>query len=1294
MNQISHHYPNGSQKLHPLLGQQLHSDPQIQFECQIGIDSPAFLKHHCVYDTAIVPATAYLEMAIAAGAAVFKVDNLVVEDVVIQRALILPENGVQTIQLIFTPEGTNAASFQIFSLTTGVASPSKEKRSGMLHASGKVLVLEPQPEISQRDLATLQTQELSVEAYYQDSQERGIDYGASFQVIEQLWRQEGEALGQIQLPEALLPEAGDYKVHPVLLDTCFQVLWAALPDSAKGKTYLPVGLERLKVHRSLDNRLWSQAKLRPITSSTQQILTADLSLLDESGALVIEIEGILIEEVSPEILLRSLQKKQQLAVTATFTAEPVEKSLAFWMQELDMPSQIEFAPYGQVFQELLNPTSLLASNQDGVNVVLVRLDDWEQPDKHLQLRVEPSEKETIIADQPSHILPNRLEVAHLNKYESEYLYQEIFLDLAYLRNGIVLKEDDYVVDIGANIGLFSLFIQQKCPNATIYAFEPSPHAFQRLETNTKLYCKNANVFQCGLAGENTEEIFTFYPNSSVFSGFFADTEEDEKAIRAVILNMLQQYNSSLKEEELENWADELIAGRLERETYKAQLRTLSSVIEECNIERIDLLKLDAEKSELPVLQGIKDHHWPIIKQMVVEVHDQEGSIISEVKRLLQEKGFELIINEENLLHGSGLYNIYATRPASYAKSSPENALSNTAKLEQNVKDLANALSTSAQRSATPHLVCICPPAPTAVADAERRSFYQQMEDFLITQLQNGNGTYLVKTAELTANYPVTDYYDSHGDEFGHVPYTPAFFTALGTAIARKIHTIKSAPYKVIALDCDNTLWKGVCGEDGPEGIEIDAPRQALQEFMVAQRQAGMLLSLCSKNQEEDVWKVFEHCSEMPLKRDQIVQSRINWQPKSENLQSLAEELNLGLDSFIFVDDNPIECAEVQTNCPGVLTLQLPSAAEQIPQFLNHIWAFDHLKLTKEDEKRAELYQQNLLRERSRKESLTFDDFLAGLELKVEIAPMAAPQLARVSQLTQRTNQFNLTTIRRSESEIKQLCDGNFECLVTQVSDRFGDYGLVGVLLFQAVDDALKVDSFMLSCRALGRGVEHQMLAKLGAIAKERGLSQIEVSYAPTQKNQPALNFLETVGADVKQPVGEGWLYQFPIDLAAELTYEPSVVETVASSPAKAKGKPSQVNRKQQSLVMNRIATELYEPGAILQVIESQQPAELLSTNAPTVLPRNETEQQLADLIAKVIDKAATQLDVELPFNKIGLESLDAIQLRSRVKTEFSVDVPMVKFMEGLSIAGLAELVDQQSGDQQPEVVSDEIEGEL
>ena len=254
----------------------------------------------------------------------------------------------------------------------------------------------------------------------------------------------------------------------------------------------------------------------------------------------------------------------------------------------------------------------------------------------------------------------------------------------------------------------------------------------------------------------------------------------------------------------------------------------------------------------------------------------------------------------------------------------------------------------------------------------------------------------------------------------------------------------SPPYKVIVVDCDNTLWKGVVGEAGIAGIVIAPAWRHLQQFMVELSRKGVLICLCSKNAESDVLDVFEQRQDMILKRDHLVSWRINWQPKSENIRSLAQELNLGLDSFIFLDDNPIECAEVRASCPEVLTLRLPIEGDVVG-FLDHVWAFDHVNVTAEDQQRTAMYQQD---SRAQPIPETGSDH-RGIPGRTEPSSPdfgAAGQSSGTALPSSRNGQTSLTSPPSVAPtvEIQRLSASGLECRVVEVSDRFGDYGLVGV----------------------------------------------------------------------------------------------------------------------------------------------------------------------------------------------------------------------------------------------------------
>lgn len=596
------------------------------------------------------------------------------------------------------------------------------------------------------------------------------------------------------------------------------------------------------------------------------------------------------------------------------------------------------------------------------------------------------------------------------------------------------------------------------------------------------------------------------------------------------------------------------------------------------------------------------------------------------------------------------------------------------KIERNVNDLTAALKSASERTTTPFLVCICPASDPALADADVAAFFRQMEEYLVSELEQINSLYLISSLELDTLYPVENGYDARSDELGHIPFTPIAFAAIGTIIARRIYALRNTPHKVVVLDCDQTLWKGVVGEDGVSGIEIDPARRRLQEFIVSQNDAGMLVCLCSKNNDEDVAQAFKQRSDMPLTWDRITSRRINWKPKSENIRELAEELNLGLDSFIFIDDDPVVCAEVRANSPGVLTVNLPQDASGILRIVDHVWAFDRLKITAEDKKRAGLYKQNTEREILRKQSVSFEDFLAGLSLDIRIFSMSAAQLARVSQLTHRTNQFNFTTLRRSESEIQSLCqtDG-LECMVVEVSDRFGDYGLVGVMMFRPKADSIDVDTFLLSCRTLGRGVEHRMLARIGELAEERGCAWVNVSYLPTKKNQPALDFLESIGGEFKQETESGYTYQFPTRFAAGLapklyaraTTDSSSRDSESNVPAHSVA----ADNRTKSQLFERIYSELYAPEQILEAVGSMKRRMLSEESRTFTAPTTKDEIDLVKIWEDVL--AISPIGTTDNFFDLGGTSVIAVRLFSDIEKVFGKSLSLAALFEAPTIAQLA-----------------------
>lgn len=357
----------------------------------------------------------------------------------------------------------------------------------------------------------------------------------------------------------------------------------------------------------------------------------------------------------------------------------------------------------------------------------------------------------------------------------------------------------------------------------------------------------------------------------------------------------------------------------------------------------------------------------------------------------------------------------------------------------------------------------------------------------------------------------------------HQPFDVSFWHEVGASLAAALVSLSRPGPKVLALDCDGTLWGGIVGEDGIGGIEIGQsfPGSAFREFqLVAQRiqREGVLLVIVSKNNHDDVIEVFENHDEMVLKPNDIAAWRVNWDPKPDNLRSLAEELNLGLDSFVFVDDSNHEISAVRTQIPEVISLQVPEDPEELPDLLAASGHFRFRRQSAEDRSRTTM----MLQEKERTlatQSLSKEEFQASLALQVEIFAVQDEHVGRVAQLTNKTNQFNLTTIRRTEADIAALLAADDRhVFAIRVSDRFGDYGLVGVAVLEDEGDEWAIETFLMSCRVLGRGVETALISHLVQVAANGGASTVVGRYESTPKNGQVASLYSSHGfAETTEP---------------------------------------------------------------------------------------------------------------------------------------------------------------------------------
>ena len=632
--------------------------------------------------------------------------------------------------------------------------------------------------------------------------------------------------------------------------------------------------------------------------------------------------------------------------------------------------------------------------------------------------------------------------------------------------------------------------------------------------------------------------------------------------------------------------------------------------------------------------------------------------------------FQQLIDPSSLFHGNerGINAVFLRVEGLFADSTAGDFTQGRA----NVADLKKALGRAADLR-SPVFLFLCAPSQSAFDDLDLRSEIEAAESEMASLADVVSNLYVFGYKDVVGRHRIEAYDNPVGNALADMPYTESYYAAVGVELVRRSDAAFRKPFKVLVLDCDNTLWDGVCGEDGTHGIAFPEYRLALHRFANRQREAGMVVCLCTKNNEADVWDVFDQRSEILLRREQLVSWRINWEPKSMNLRSLSEELQLGLDSFVFIDDDPAVCAEVEANCPEVCTLLLPGERERIPDFLDHVWLFDRLRVTDEDKDRSESYKREVARRSVQRDSADLEGFLESLQLVCRIGEIEPEQIPRVSQLSLRTNQFNSTTRRRTESDIQQLISDGRTILTVNVHDRFGDYGLVGVVVCNPTQESLYVDSFMLSCRALGRGVEHQILRQLGAIATEQNRECVEVEFIRSQKNAPFENFIKDIGAETADGGSEATRYRITSADALQARPRAKAVASVAASSVtnESSGQESDFNWKPYL----RIAYELLDESALVVKGESRVLDRALIAT-PLVDPRTDTERKVASIWREHL--RLEDVGVLDNFFEIGGDSLLAVSIFVDIEESFKKTLPLSVLIGSPTIESLASHIDGES----------------
>ena len=382
--------------------------------------------------------------------------------------------------------------------------------------------------------------------------------------------------------------------------------------------------------------------------------------------------------------------------------------------------------------------------------------------------------------------------------------------------------------------------------------------------------------------------------------------------------------------------------------------------------------------------------------------------------------------------------------------------------------------------------------------------------------RKNEGVYIIDMDLLQSRIGSIHLTDERFWHMARAPYSREGYLAIAKEYIKFIRALRGKKKKCLVLDCDNTLWGGIIGEDGLSGIKIGHtyPGSAYRDFQEAILELynrGVLLALCSRNNKNDVDEVFEKHPDMILRKEQFVAMKINWNEKASSIKEIAEELNIGLDSLVFVDDNEFEINMVTKMLPEVSTLLLPKEPSAYRRALEEWGFFDSIVFSEEDKKRSQMYKAEAKRREAKEhfKATDIEEYLKYLEMKIFIGEADSLSAPRISQLTQRTNQFNLTVKRYPETRIDELVskDKNDVFYIT-LSDRFGDSGIIGVIIISYEGQNAFIDTFLLSCRAIGRGIEEAMLKVCIDRARERGCENIFGIYVPSKRNHLVKKFYE------------------------------------------------------------------------------------------------------------------------------------------------------------------------------------------
>lgn len=417
------------------------------------------------------------------------------------------------------------------------------------------------------------------------------------------------------------------------------------------------------------------------------------------------------------------------------------------------------------------------------------------------------------------------------------------------------------------------------------------------------------------------------------------------------------------------------------------------------------------------------------------------------------------------------------------------------------------------------------------------------------------GVFVLDYESLVSRHGRCAWHDELKWRTARMPIAAQHISDLANEWLRFILPLSGNTCKVLVTDLDNTLWGGLAGEEGIEGVKIGkeypgSQYLGVQRALLDLHRRGILLAIASKNNEADALRILESHPDMLLRPEHFAAMRLNWNDKAQSAREIAEELNVGIDSLAFLDDNPAERERVRLAVPEIKVIELPGEAQGFERAIRESPLFDRLTVTSEDLDRNRQYREQRLRTQLAQNSVSLQEFYRELRQRVEIRAASELTFSRAAQLISKTNQFNLTTKRYTEQEIRELSSTSDHVVYTiQVKDRFGDNGVVGVVIVRMLDGECEIDTLLLSCRVIGRTIETAVLSFLAAESRRRGIQRLAGVFIPTKKNAPAANLYGSHGFEPDGRVSSGarWI----LDLVVRDVSCPEWIELIAESEAAA-----------------------------------------------------------------------------------------------------------------------------------------------